>query len=49
MESLHKHVVPNDLPSDYGGNLPEIKYSTYSTQEWLEEGIRPYNSLFEGK
>lgn len=27
MSSLHKHLAPSHLPSDYGGELPVMDYS----------------------
>lgn len=46
--SLHKHVDPAFLPSNYGGTLPAIDYTG---KEWFpsvkdhEEHIKTWNSF----
>lgn len=46
-KSLHKHINPDYLPENYGGNLPAINYSG---KDWFpcvkehEEHIGKWNS-----
>ncbi|KAL2716043.1 retinaldehyde-binding protein 1 isoform X1 [Vespula squamosa] len=47
MSSLHNHIAPSHLPKNYGGQLPEINYSSadwYPTILQYEDRIKEWNS-----
>lgn len=47
MSSLHTHVAPSHLPKNYGGDLPEIDYTSadwYPTLIKYEDKIKEWNS-----
>lgn len=41
MDSLHKHLDPSHLPANYGGQLPEMNYSSADWYPVIKE-IEPY-------
>lgn len=46
-KSLHKHINPKNLPSNYGGELPPINYSGkdwFPSVKDIEDNIRLWNT-----